>query len=307
MIYGVKSVAKRLLGIDKANRDLAVYPDDTFLVSYPRSGNTWTRFLIANLVHPDQGVNFTNIEDLFPDAALRSNRDLKRTPRPRIIKTHQYFDHRYPKVIYVVRDPRDVVLSYYDFHRRYRQIEDTYPLERYIDDFVSGRLLSACWGTWAENVASWIFARQHCRNFLLLRYEDMHTNALREIARVAQFLEIEPDPTLLRRAVELSSAKCMRELEQTASEAWAGNRNCRKDIPFIRTARIGGWRSAPQDCIRRIEDAWGELMTTLGYEPLFSNQTTSEMDRHASAMVPVPHASSVSQRLWNLEPAVLGD
>ena len=47
MIYGIKTVVKYALGIDLAGRNFAVYPDDTFVVSYPRCGNTWTRFLIA--------------------------------------------------------------------------------------------------------------------------------------------------------------------------------------------------------------------------------------------------------------------
>jgi hypothetical protein len=288
MIYGIKSIAKRALGIDKANRDIAVYPDDTFLVSYPRSGNTWTRFLVANLIYPGHSVNFTNIEKLFPDAALCSSRALKRTPRPRMIKTHQYFDPRYPKVIYIVRDPRDVVLSYYAFQRRYRQIEDAYPMERYVDDFVSGKLVSAGWGTWAENVASWIFTRQHRRNFLLLRYEDMHADTLREIARVAEFMGIQPDPALLQRAIELSSAKRMRQLEQAASKDWAGNRNCREDIPFIGSASAGDWRNAPADCVRLIETAWGPLMKALGYQLSTSNQAPLENQPFNPAMVPVP-------------------
>jgi len=45
----------------------------------------------------------------------------------RIIKSHEYFDPRSKKVIYIVRDPRDVALSYYDFSRKYRQIDDSYP------------------------------------------------------------------------------------------------------------------------------------------------------------------------------------
>ena len=40
-----------------------------------------------------------------------------------------------------------------------------------------------------------------------------------------------------------------------------------KDIPFVRTARSGGWKtSLPEVCVRQIETAWGDLMTTLGYE-----------------------------------------
>jgi hypothetical protein len=41
-----------------------------------------------------------------------------------------------------VRDPRDVALSYYDFQRKYMQIDDAYPLEQYVEDFVQGRLIS---------------------------------------------------------------------------------------------------------------------------------------------------------------------
>ena len=48
MIYGLKFVTKFLLGLDYAARNFAVFPDDTMIVSYPRSGNTWTRFLIGN-------------------------------------------------------------------------------------------------------------------------------------------------------------------------------------------------------------------------------------------------------------------
>src|ERR1700752_3256978 len=115
MMYGIKVVLKYLLGTDKANRNFRVYADDTMVVSYPRSGNTWTRFLVANLLHPNEEVTFANIERLIPDTSSISNRALKRIARPRVIKSHEYFDHRYPKTIYIVPDPRDVALSYYDF------------------------------------------------------------------------------------------------------------------------------------------------------------------------------------------------
>jgi Sulfotransferase domain len=266
MIYGLKVVIKYLLGTDRAERNFAVYPDDTFVVSYPRSGNTWTRFLIANLVHPAKNVSFSNIEQLIPDTSSQSNLALKRTPRPRIIKTHEYFDHRYPKTIYIVRDPRDVALSYYDFQRKYRQIEDNHPLERYVDDFVFGRLNSAGWGTWSENVASWLFTRGHRRDFLLLRYEEMMHDTVAQLERIASFLRIEADSARLQRAVELSSADRMRELEKLEAGQWVATRGRRQDIPFVRVAKAGGWRTClPETCVHRIESAWGDLMTRLGY------------------------------------------
>jgi hypothetical protein len=269
MIYGAKVILKYALGLDQAGRNFAVLPDDCMLVSYPRSGNTWTRFLIANLAHPDEAVTFANIERLIPDTSSISSRALKRVPRPRIIKTHEYFDHRYPKVIYIVRDPRDVVLSYYDFQRKYRHISDAYPLERYVEDFVKGKLISAGWGTWGENVASWLSTRGRNDNFLLLRYEDMLQNTRRELARVAAFLALASSDATIERAISASSAERMRQLEQQDEDKWVATKKHRKDIPFVRVAQSGGWRKTlPPSCAAQIETTWGELMSSLNYFPV---------------------------------------
>src|SRR5260370_18012151 len=102
MIWSLKRIVRHALGTDIAGRNLAVYPDDTFIVSYPRSGNTWTRFLVANLVYPGQPVTFANIERLIPDCEAQSSRYLKRVARPRIIKNHEYFDPPYNTSTYIV-------------------------------------------------------------------------------------------------------------------------------------------------------------------------------------------------------------
>src|SRR5437764_8516320 len=258
MIWGLKKIVKRALGKDIAGRNLAIYPDDTFIVSYPRSGNTWTRFLVANLVHTDQPVTFANIERIIPDCEAVSSRFLKKTPRPRIIKSHEYFDPRYKKVIYIVRDPRDVVLSYYDFSRKYRHIEDKFPLTRFVSDFVAGRLSSFDWGTWAENVSSWFYTRNGSPEFLLLRYEDMLSSTESELAKVARFLGIEATRERLSAAIERSSADRMRSLEATQGDKWVSTKDKRTDIPFVRTASSGLWKEKlPAISIAEIESAWG--------------------------------------------------
>ena len=267
MNYHVELLIKKILGTDIAERNFAIFQDDTFLVSYPRSGNTWTRFLIANLVYPTVDVSFKNIETLIPDTSSQSSRALRRTPRPRIIKTHEYFDHRCRKIICIVRDPRDVVLSYYDFQRKYRHIQDGHPMQTYVHDFVAGNLNSRDWGTWGENVASWFYTRGKSKDFLLLRYEDMMEDPFRELARTASFLGIDPDPGRLEQAVQRSSADQMRKMEERESKDWVATKNHRQDIPFVRVAKSGGWREKlPQECVAEIESAWGEIMTALGYE-----------------------------------------
>jgi len=115
---------KLALGLHHPGRNLKIFGGDVFLVSYPKSGNTWTRFLISNLVYPEQPANFGNINELIPDPEGLSKRHLARLPRPRVIKSHQYFHPRYERILYVVRDPRDVAISEYHFHRKCRVIDD---------------------------------------------------------------------------------------------------------------------------------------------------------------------------------------
>lgn len=267
MIYGIKQVWKYMLRRDIAGRNLAVYPDDTFVVSYPRSGNTWTRFLIANLLHPEEPATFANIERLVPDSEAQSSWSLKQIARPRFIKSHQYFDPRFKKVIYIVRDPRDVALSYHDFQRKYRQIADDYPLSRYVSDFVNGRLISSGWGTWRENVGSWAVARDGGPGFLFLRYEDMMADPARKLSEIAAFLGVLATEESLAQAIERSSADRMRTLEKTQAAEWVSTKNKRTDIPFIRSATSGMWKEQlPESSVVEIESAWGTLMKSVGYE-----------------------------------------
>ena len=257
---------KILLGLNRGGRNFKIYPDDRFLISYPRSGNTWTRFLVANLLFSESEVSFLNIDYLVPDVINITQRELDRIPRPRLIKTHHYFDPRYKKVIYIVRDPRDVVVSYYYFHLKQGFITDGYPMSKFVERFVSGEV-DPTYASWGENVASWIATRFRKQDFLLLQYEKMKTKTVSELAKVADFLEIPYDAARLSAAVEKSTAERMRDLEKRDEDRWIGTRAKRKDVRFVRTAVTGGWRSAlNSEEVSSIESAWGPLMQSLGYD-----------------------------------------
>jgi hypothetical protein len=261
IILGMKMV----FGLHHPARNLSVLPDDVFIVSYPRSGNTWTRFLIANLVYPEKRPDFSNINLVIPDPEALSKRTLAKLPRPRILKSHQYFDPRYKRIIYIVRDPRDVVLSQYYFHIKRTLIDNSYPVEQFVQRFVAGE--TSNYASWGENVAGWLATRYDTQGFLLLRYEDMIADTSRELAKVATFLEIDADVQRVTQAVEQSSAERMREMEKRQALKWSSTKNTRQDIPFVRTAKSGNWRSAlPESALEIIESTWGPLMRWLNYE-----------------------------------------
>lgn len=272
-------------------RNLEVWPDDVFILSFPKSGNTWTRFLIANLAYPETPADFSNINRLTPDPEALSKRELAKMPRPRIIKSHQYFDPRYKCVIYVVRDPRDVALSQFHFHRKRGLIDDGYPAEKFVTRFVAGE--TSPYGSWGENVASWLATRQNQPGFLLLRYEDMLDDAARELIKVASFLRIPHDAERIANAVRRSAADEMRKLEKSQAGLWSSTQNTRQDVQFVRSAKAGGWRTGlPEPAVAQLEAAWGPLMMHLGYELLFPNKaatTSTNVDpRFLEAMLNGP-------------------
>jgi hypothetical protein len=278
---------RRALGLHHPGRNLDVFPDDIFILSFPKSGNTWTRFLIANLAYPETPADFSNINQLTPDPESLSKRAMAKMPRPRIIKSHQYFDPRYKRVIYVVRDPRDVALSQFHFHRKRKVIEDDYPAEKFVSRFVAGQ--TSPYGSWGENVASWLSTRHNRPGFLLLRYEDMLEDAARELTKVAAFLEIPPDAARIQNAVTRSSAEEMRKLEKTQAHLWSSTKSTRQDVPFVREAKAGGWRAGlPEPAVAELEAAWGHLMTYLGYELMFPARGTNFDSRFAEAILNGP-------------------
>ena len=260
--------AQVLFGKVNAGRRLTIFPDDRFLVSYPRSGSTWTRFLIGNLLSTTEPITFANVEARCPSIYICSDRELRQVARPRLLTSHEPFDPSYKTIIYVVRDPRDVAVSFYHYSIKNRHIPDNYSLDSFVSRFVSVEIdpMYDRWGSWADNVLSWASMRQGHAGFLLLRYEDMVEAPERELAKVASLLQVEVTPERLSRAVELSSADRMRRLEKEQHKVWTQTSHTRADKPFVRAAASGTWQGVlSPTAIAEIEAAWGSAMQTLGY------------------------------------------
>jgi hypothetical protein len=272
-LFGALAQAGRVLtGRQIAGRGVTVFPDDIFLVSYPRSGNTWTRFLLGNLIYHDEPVTFSNIESRIPEIYFNRDRFLRQLPRPRMLKSHESFQPHYPRVIYIVRDPRDVAVSFYHHHVKARNIPDTYPLSSFVPRFIAGEFDDK-FGSWRDNVMSWTALRGDHPDFVMLRYEEMKIDTAAALRRIVAFLErcsyrnIDSSPAVLQRAIALSSPERMRALEKQEAGSWVLTKQTRSDKPFVRSAASGGWKSqlAPES-VAAIECAWGHLMQRLGYE-----------------------------------------
>jgi hypothetical protein len=260
------SVAQVALGRKAAGRFLTVLPDDIFIVSYLRSGSTWARFLLGNLGQ-NEPITFANVNRLVPLIYDFPDRTLRRMHR--VLKSHECFDPRYPTVIHIVRDPRDVALSFYYYNVKVGVVPESYPMEEFIDRFLAARVVDYAdrLGSWEDHTLSWLRLRNGKPHYRLVRYEDLLSNTAVELANLAPLLKSNISAEQVQRAVELSSAAEMRLLESKQWKQWPTTKNTRADIPFVRQAQAGGWQGKlPAESVRKIEQAWGPTMRELGYK-----------------------------------------
>lgn len=245
-------------------RECDVFETDTFLVSYPKSGNTWLRFIVASLTFPKKNIDFNNIEFLIPDIYLHNNLKLLSFNSPRILKSHEYFDPRYKKVIYIVRDPRDVVISYWFHHKKKFLIPEDAAINDFFEEFMAGRLDP--FGTWKENVQSWLCVKRNSPQFLLLRYEDLIDSPYEQISLISKHLEISTSENAIREVIQKTSFEKMQLLEKNQSNNWDPIKVTNKNIPFIRKGETYQWpQYLPKEQNIRIQKEWRDIMLELGY------------------------------------------
>ena len=253
-----------------------------WIASYPKSGNTWLRFLICNLAFgPVESA--AQLNQLAPD--LHELREEPNFAGQRILlKTHFPRSARLPYVersaaaIYVVRDPADVMLS--NYHYSMRSAGPSNPatdLPAYLDRFLTARgdprWVQLGMGSWEENVRSWL---EPAREFpiLRLRYEDMVANTAQAAGVLCQFLGLSRTAEQIAAAVADSSFGRMREIEEADIRAQRIGifykpylaQPIESGLRFMRAGRVGQSTTALSNEQRaRFDGVFGEWRRQLGY------------------------------------------
>ena len=161
--------------------------NEFFLISYPKSGNTYLRFLIANILkNNSQKINFKNIGQYIPDThienqikhILNKNSDFNKLPI-KIAKSHDIYYRHYKdvKVIYLYRNGIEVLSSYYKYLKsRNKNVR--------FKDLVDGKY-KPNYLQWHQHINSW---SNKLDNILYIDYKDLLKNPELVLTKIFKFI-----------------------------------------------------------------------------------------------------------------------
>jgi hypothetical protein len=254
-----------------------------WIASYPKSGNTWVRFMACNLLHGRQDTAAA-LSALAPDVHELGG-PLDAAPPAGLLKTHFAFSSSLPyaertaAAIYVVRDPADVLASNFFYSQRSSAQSDASPaaFNRYVEAFIEHRgdprWIERGMGSWEDNVRSWLKAP---RPFpvLQLRYEDIVADAVSACRAIAELLRPQSTEANIAQAVHNSSFQRLREIERAdihdkrvgifykpylQSSIDSGSRFMRRGVIGDGSARLSAEQRA------RLRSEFSPLLQELGY------------------------------------------
>lgn len=213
-------------------------PSDVFLISYPKSGNTWVRFYICNLINEIPEFHFTNseitfsvLDSMMPEMGF-SNLKLnwEFSTFPRIVKSHRNYSFLFKgnKSILLIRDPKDVMISYYEFDKKRTKPKFNGSFSEFIRDEKLG--LTA----WCKHYLSWIN-----RVGYVLKYEDLKIDDHKVFRSLNQFLNINVPESSFENAVIKSRFENVSKIEKKSGQSDKNKHN--KDFKFTRSGKSGQW------------------------------------------------------------------
>ena len=252
----------------------ALRGSDVFLVGHPKSGNTWLAYMLAIAMNPQkaEAISLANVGEFVPYVHGQDWRisEFANLADPRVFRNENpMFPECYRRVIYLVRDPRSVIVSFWHMYRVMYD-DNSLSLAGFVAQYMRGDGIFLSWNSklerWDRQVERWICRAQAGEPVVVVKYEDLLADRLSELTRVCEFAGVSPVRSVMERAVELGDFGNMRRLESKhGAEAY---RERSKGVGrFVRQGTVVGWRSEmPETIAREIESTFAAAMTIAGYQ-----------------------------------------
>lgn len=235
---------------------------DVFLIGYPHSGQTWFRTLVAGVLY---GLDFDYmpyavVGDLVPDYARPYYR---RYSTPMVFNSYDLPQPTYKRVVYLLRDGRQVIVSCY------HQMNAARGRTGRARDFlkvVQGRHSAYPRPTrWHEHVEAWL-ANPYRAQLLIIRYEELAQDAVNQLQRFCQFVGVERDRPLLEQVVQQVSVPRRREQIQHQGPGELMGDLRLKDQPVVGRGEEGGHQvEMPSQILDVFLRDAGDTLRKLGY------------------------------------------
>lgn len=240
-------------------RHLGIRDADVLLASFPRSGSTWLRFMLGEVL-TGRSAGFEHINLVIPYVGRHHRAPALLPGGGRLIQSHEPYRPAGLRTIYLVRDVRAVLPSMYKMARRGGYPKD---IRAFVRDFVAGR--AGWFGSWVDHVNFWVGPeRSTTPGLLLVHFEDLREDTLGVLREIAGFLGIEVEEPRLVSAISNNDLNKMKEKERNAAEGTILNR--RPDLPFVGSGSVEGWRQELDwKQVEILERAAAPVLGRLGY------------------------------------------
>ncbi|XP_044160633.1 sulfotransferase 1 family member D1-like [Bufo gargarizans] len=227
---------------------------DVLIDTYPKSGTTWISEIVDLILQngdkkkAQRGAIFERVPFLeFAMPEIPTGTELLNAIKPpRVIKSHlpvqtlpNTFWEKNCKVIYVARNIKDVLVSYYHFVRMAPMFPDPGTFEEFLQCFIKGKV---AYGSWSDHVKGWWKIRQE-RDILYLFYEDMLEEPKREIRKVMKFLRKDLPEDVLEKIYQSTTFKAMKENSMANYSTMPSHVMDLTISPFMRKGISGDWKS----------------------------------------------------------------
>ncbi|XP_053545900.1 sulfotransferase 2B1-like [Bombina bombina] len=247
-LYPVMSTTQK--DIDFAENKFQVYDDDIFNITFPKSGTTWMMEILSLIKTNGDPTWIKTVPnwDRVPwiEAPGVGEKLQTANGNPRLITSHlgrhifcKSFSSSNAKVIYTIRNPKDVLVSFYHFARMSAFFKDPESFDQFINDFLSGNV---GYGSWFDHVKGWMeFAGKE--NFMLHSYEDMQKDLRGSIKKIAKFIGKELEEETLESIVQNVTFENMKENCMANFSLLPDLYMDQKKSPFMRKGISGDWKN----------------------------------------------------------------
>ncbi|XP_019938741.1 sulfotransferase 2B1-like [Paralichthys olivaceus] len=233
----------------KSYEEFIFHPDDILIVTYPKSGTSWMKEIVPLIISGGDPASVTSSLSWERVPWLEVNQthaDYSQRPSPRVYCTHfQYnmmppsFFEAKPKVIYIMRNPKDVFTSYSHYSEAATYMVDPGPQTEFLQKFLEGKV---CHGSWFDQIKGWLNAEDKDR-IMYISYEEMITDLKDSVARIAQYLEKPLDAEVIEKITEQCLFKNMKQNNMSNYSAIPSESWDKKKAEFLRKGVTGDWKN----------------------------------------------------------------